>query len=147
MLLLWIPLLQQLTHFFTEPKLKGAFTMPAKPVFSPDSLNTFHYQKQVEDYLNYNFGFRGLFVKIKNSLEYAFWKEIPVEDNVEGKDGVIFSKGSLYRSMGVFYNGKEKNEKTIERINFLKEDLEKRGSHLLVVDNIGEKEKFLWVKQ
>lgn len=133
MLLLWLPMVQQFTGYFTEPVLKGAFTVPSKPVFSTDSLKTFQYQKQVENYLNYNFGFRGMFVKIKNSLEYIFWKEIPVEDNVEGKDGYIFSRGSILGSIGVYYNGIEKNKTTIERINFLKEGLEKNGSHLLVI--------------
>ncbi len=133
MLLLWLPMVQQLTGYFTEPLLKGAFTVPSKPVFSMDSLKIFRYQKQTEDYLNYSFGFRGLFVKIKNSLEYIFWKEIPVEDNVEGKDGYIFSKGSILGSIGVYYNGIEKNKTKIEKINFLKESLEKHGSHLLVM--------------
>ena len=133
MLLLWLPMVQQYTRYFTESKLKGAYTAPSKPVFSIDSLKTFQYQKHVEDYLNYNFGFRGALVKMKNSLDYLLWKEISLIDNIEGKDGYIFSKGSVYSSIGVFYNGREKNKKTIERINFLKEGLEKHGKHLLVV--------------
>ncbi len=133
MLLLWMPLAQQYTGYFTEPTLNGAFVLPTKPIFSVDSVKTFQYQKHLENYLNYNFGFRGLFVKIKNSFEYLFWKEIPVEDNIEGLDGYIFSKGSINRSIGVDYNGKETNKKTIERIRFLKDGLEKHGAHLVVV--------------
>jgi hypothetical protein len=130
---LWIPIIQQNTKCYDEPKLKGAYVGPIKPVCTIELIKTFQYQKQIEDYLNYQFGFRGLLVKIKNSLAYLFWKEIPVADNIEGKDGYVFSIGSIYRSIGLDYNGKEKNDATIKKIKFLKEGLEKQGTHFLAV--------------
>src|ERR1035437_9661077 len=102
-LLLWIPLFQQLTSYFKEPILKGAFLKPAKPIFSLDSIRTQQLQKQVENYENYNFGFRGLFVKIRNSLQYGLFREFNDLDLVAGKAGCIYSYGAIERTAGRDY--------------------------------------------
>lgn len=133
MLLLWIPLIQSLTGFFKEPKLSGAFTIPSKPEFSIDSLKSFQYQKHAEDYLNNTFGLRGFFVKVKNSWEYLLFKQINVEDQVEGEKGYIYSKSSIELNIGHYYNGSIKNANTIRKINFLKDGVEKRGGHFLAI--------------
>jgi len=133
MLILWLPLIQQLTGWAKEPSLHGAFTIPEKPVFSIDSLKTFSYQKKVEDYLNNTFGFRGLFVKIKNSWEYLLFTQINVEDQVEGKNGYIFSRSSIEKMIGKWYNGRGRNEQIIANINYLKEGVESRGGHFLTI--------------
>ncbi len=133
MLLLLVPIIQQKTGLFNQPVLQGAFVAPPMPVIALDSIRDSKYQKQVEDYLNYHFGFRGLLIKVKNSVDYLLWKDIPIEDNVAGKDGYIFSRGSMGRYNGDFYNGKDKNERTVEQINFMKEGLAKHGGKLLVL--------------
>ncbi len=131
--LLWLPFIQQLTKYFKETELKGAFVKPTLPKFSIDSLNEFKFQQQYENYENSNFGFRGIFIKIKNSLNYLVFKELSIEDNIAGKDNYIFSVGSIRRTLGLDYNGKNKNAATIEKINFLKKGVEKHGGHLLVL--------------
>ena len=130
---LWLPFIQEQTSFFKEPQLTGAFIKPNRPNFSIDSLNKLSFQKQYENYKNYSFGFKGLLVKIKNSVNYILFKELSVEDNFAGKDNFVFSVGSTERTLGVRYNGKEQNNATIEKINFLKEGLKKRGGHLIVL--------------
>ena len=131
--LLWLPLFQEFTKWFKEPTLKGAFVKPTIPKFSIDSINDFKFQKQLEDYENYNFGFRGLFVKIRNSVDYILFKELSILDNIAGKDGYIFSVGSIHRTLGLDYNGREKNAATIDKINFLKEGLANKGVHLIAL--------------
>jgi acetyltransferase AlgX (SGNH hydrolase-like protein)/Fascin domain-containing protein len=131
--LLWLPFFQQLTRLFKEPELKGAFVKPSMPVFSMDSLNALKFQKHFEDFENYNFGFRGLFVKIRNSVDNILFNDLSVVDNIAGKDGFIFSVGSIERALGIQYDGKAKNEAVIEKIKFLKEGIEKNGGHFLAV--------------
>lgn len=131
--LFWLPFIQESTHWFKEPALTGAFVKPAKPVFSIDSLRSLQFQKRFEDYENYNFGFRGFLVKLKNSLEYILFRKSNAIDIVEGKDGYFFSISSIDLSNGRYYSGKEHNEDVVSKIKFLKESLAKRGAHLLVV--------------
>jgi hypothetical protein len=129
-----LPLFQRITHLFNESELQGAFIKPGKPTFSPGSISTMAFQKQAEDYENYSFGFRTFVIKFKNSVDYLLYKDISVTDQIEGKDGYIFSWGSVDRSItGDRYNGKEKNEATVEKIKFVKEEIEKRGGHFLTV--------------
>lgn len=133
MAVLWLPLFQENQNCFKEINLKGEFLKPEKPKFSVDSFLSQSFQKKWSDYKNYNLGFKGLFVKIRNSLNYIFFRELSVVDNVAGKDGFIFSRGSAEQTAGKEYLGKEKNKATIEKINFMKNELEKKGVRFLVV--------------
>ncbi len=84
--LFWLPLIQELTHWFNEPALTGAFVKPTKPVLSIDSLKALQFQKRFEDFENYNFGFRGALVKLKNSLEYILFGELNAIDTQSSGD-------------------------------------------------------------
>jgi hypothetical protein len=115
-------------------ELMGAFVKPEKPKPSLAAVASADFQKQTEEYEKYNFGFRGFLIKFKNSINYLMYKELSTDDQLEGEDGYIFKRGSIRRNVtGELYNGKTKNDSTIFKINFLKERIEKRGGHLLVV--------------
>src|ERR1700752_4240194 len=131
--LLWIPLLQQFTKYFKEPQLNGAYIKPGLPDFSIDSLNTLRFKKDLEKYENSNLGFRAAAVKIKNTLNYLLFKELSVKNNFIGKDGYIFQTESTEQTLGISYGPKERYQAAIEETKFLKETLEQRGIHFLVV--------------
>jgi hypothetical protein len=135
LVVLSLPLLQRVTHLFNERcVLNGAFVKPDKPKFSLDSLSTSDFQKQTENYENYNFGFRAFLIKLKNSIDYFLYKDISVSDQLEGKNGYIYSWGSIEGTItGNRYNGKEKNDATISGITLVKNEIEKKGGHFLVV--------------
>lgn len=130
--LLWLPFIQEQTNFFKEPKLTGAFIKPPAPEFSLDSLNKLIFQKRFEDFENNNFGFRGLLVKIRNSIDYILFKDLSV-DNLGGKNGSIFNLPSVEKTLGIIYSGREHNMAAIQKIKFLKEGVEKNGGHFLTV--------------
>jgi hypothetical protein len=129
--LLWLPFIQEQTKIFNEPKLTGAFVTPAKPNFSIDSLNELSFQKQYENYKNCCFGFKGLLVKIKNSVNYILFKELSFWEFIVGKDGFVFNETHIKRTLGIYYNGKEKNNATIEKIKFFKDGLKNNGGKLI----------------
>ncbi|MBI3518577.1 MAG: hypothetical protein HY062_04370 [Bacteroidetes bacterium] len=130
---LWVPIIQQRFKLFKESELKGAYIKPERPHFSLDSVKTLAFQKQVEDYENFDFGFRPFFVKMKNSINYLLFHELSISDNIAGKDDFIFSLGSTKRTLGIAYNGSEKNNATLDKIEFLKNGVEKHGGHFLVL--------------
>lgn len=131
--ILWLPVFQESTGYFNETKLNGAYVDPAKPVFSWDSWTALDFQKKFEDFKNHHFGFRGFLVKMKNSMEYFLFGKINATDIIEGKKGYLFSYGSVNRYYGNLYNGEEKNSKTLEKIKFMKEGIEKKGKHFLCI--------------
>lgn len=132
-LLLWFPMFQEFTKQFKEVELTGAFTKPEKPTFNLQEIKSLAFQKKWEDYENSNFGFRGLFVKLRNSINNVLFGDLSVADNIEGKDGFIFSLGSVESTLGINHLKKEKIDSTIDKIKFLKEGIEKHGGQLLVV--------------
>jgi hypothetical protein len=130
--LLWLPFIQEQTKIFKEPKLTGAFVVPPAPKFSIDSLKELSFQKKFEDFENYNFGFRGLMVKARNSIDYILFNDLSA-DNLLGKNGSIFNFPSVEKTLGIVYNGRDHNMAVIERVKFLKESIEKNGGHFLTV--------------
>jgi hypothetical protein len=133
MMMFWIPLFQQITGYFKETELRGAFVVPKKPLFSIDSLKTTTYQKQLEDYENSNFGFRAFTIRVKNTLDFLLYKKINVEDQVEGQNGYIFSKTSLDKTFGLNYNGLPYNETILSKVNDFRNDLKKHGVQLIAL--------------
>jgi hypothetical protein len=131
--ILWIPILQECTRLVPETELKGAFMKPTEPNLTLDSLVSFDYQKQYEAYKNFNFGFRPLLVRIRNSINHILFNELSVTDNIEGKDNYIYSRGSIDRTLGITYNGKDKNNATLDKINFLKEGVEHHGGKFITI--------------
>src|SRR4051812_10155247 len=99
-ILMWLPFFQESTKLFHEPELFGAFEKPDKPNISAAEWKTGEYQKNLENYKNYNFGFRGFFVKIVNTINYFLFKKINPEDQIEGKQGYIYSQSSIDRYYG-----------------------------------------------
>lgn len=107
---------------------------PEKPEFSVDSFLSNSFQKKWEKYEDYNFGFRPFLIKLKNSLEFIAFRDIDNADIIAGKEDFLYSLGSVDRTMrGKYYNGKERNESTVNSILFLKKNIEKRGGHFLAV--------------
>jgi hypothetical protein len=133
MCMLWLPLAQKKIKFFKELPLNGAYEVPTNPKISVSTWLEGSFQKQKEDYENFKFGFRGLLVKLKNSLNYTLFKDIAPSDQIEGRNGFIYAKGSVDRYFGTVYNGREKNDSTVIKINFFKNAIESRGGHFLTV--------------
>ncbi|MGZ3862616.1 MAG: alginate O-acetyltransferase AlgX-related protein [Bacteroidia bacterium] len=129
--LLWLPILQEKSGYFNETPLKGAFVVPAKPEFSMDSLIELKFQKQFEDLINFDFGFRAFLVKLRNSANYVLFRELSNKDFICGKDNFIFDGNHIKYTLGMLYNGKEKNDQTVSKIKFLSDGLEKRGIKFL----------------
>ena len=123
----WLPLIQEQVGFFTECQLKGAFVKPVRPQFSIDSVNELKFQKQFEDYQNFNFGLRGFLVKIRNSVEYILYRELSNKNYIVGKDNFIFDIYKIENTLGLRYNRKEKTEDAVKKIKFLQEGLENHG--------------------
>jgi hypothetical protein len=129
--MLWMPFIQQYTRWLPELKLDGAFVESSLPPLTNESIKSFEYQNQFEKYQNEHFGFRPLMVKIKNSIDYWLFSELSNADNVEGKNGLIFSVGSIARTLGLDYNGKEVNQNRIDRIRFMNDGLKKHGCKVI----------------
>ncbi len=134
LLLMLMPLLQQITRYFNETELKGAYVKPEPPEFSIASVASLDFQQKTDAYQNFNFGFRSFLVRLTNSINYLLFKDIAVEDQIEGKNGFIYSVGSIKRNItGDAYNGKQKNENTITQLKYIENIIREQGGQLMVL--------------
>lgn len=133
-LLMFTPMLQQVTGYFYELELQGAYVKPEMPVFSFEKINSLEFQQKTEEYQNFNFGFRGFLIRLRNSINYLLFKDIAVTDQIEGKKGFIYSIGSIERNItGNAYNGKEKNDSTIKQLKSIVDVLQKKNVNVVLV--------------
>ena len=106
--LLLIPIIQQQTKLIRIGELKGAFT---KFESHPLSLKTWlngSYAKNQEKYLNQNFGFRNLFVRLYNQFQYTIFNEAKANGVIIGKDGYLYEENYILAHLGTDFIGEQK---------------------------------------
>jgi len=131
--LLFNPLLQENFSIFTIKPLEGAFT----PLQKPDSLieNWFSgkFQEKYEPYFNENIGFRPFFIRLNNQIKYSFYDIIKTKLTVLGENNHLFQSDYIDAYMGFDFVGNERIKKGFERIQYIQNELNKRGIYFVLV--------------
>lgn len=132
-LVLITPLLQKEFSFFNETPLKGAFTPITEPDLILENWFSGEYQLQYEKYFNDSIGFRSLFVRINNQLEYSLFDNVSAQGIVIGKEGVLYQEVYIQSYLGEDFIGDEKIISEVKKIDFVQKELLKRGKKMLYV--------------
>ena len=75
-------------------------------------------QKKFSNYLNENFGFRNVFVRLNNELNFRLYDEINAKNVILGKDDYLFEENYILTYKGKDFIGSQQIE---EKVNKLKE--------------------------
>ena len=95
MLLLFMPLVQQITGFVPVKALYGVFEPTPKPEWSLESYKINDYQKQLEQYTSENFGFREPTIRLYNQYLWTCYKKTYAKDVAAGKHGWLYYPQSV----------------------------------------------------
>jgi len=127
-----LPLIQQKTQFIEIKPLKGSYSKVDKPILSLKNWLEGEYQTQQEKYLNENFGFRSLSIRLINQLKYIFYNTANANGVEIGKEGYLFELGYIRDYMGYSFIGQEKiNDKLLE-IRKIQNELKQDDVNLIV---------------
>lgn len=128
-----LPIIQKKYPFVMILPLKGAVTYAENAKFSFKDWFSGEYQSKKEKYINDAFGFRPLFIRWHNQIEYSLFNKFNARDIVEGKDKYMF-EGSYIRSYyGQNFIGQSALDKVARNLEFLSNKLSLKGKKLLVV--------------
>lgn len=142
LVLLLAPFVQQTKGIvFVEP-LKGAVKTVERPDCTIDGWMSGQYQLQEDDFLKHNFGFRPLFVRVYNQLDYWLFGKIHTKNIVEGKDGYLFEVDYINEYLGRNFLGKEFLDKKVAKLKSISDSLSARGISLVVVLAAGKASYF-----
>jgi len=90
-------------------------------------------QKQTDNYLNQEFGFRTDIVHFNNEWQYRILNKANTKKVIVGKDDYLFSMRYIDAYIGNDYIGKEKAEEKVKRISKLNNQLDSLGKKMIVV--------------
>ncbi|MBL7910709.1 MAG: hypothetical protein JNJ41_06630 [Bacteroidia bacterium] len=120
-------------NFIRIPSLKGYIANPEKPLLNDSNWFSGHYQVNQENYLNSNFGFRSLYVRLNNQIDFSVFNKIHSQDVVLGKDNYLFEERYINSYCGKDFMGADSVEHILDQLAFISSEFKKRGKHLIIV--------------
>lgn len=133
MVCLFLPLFQSIFGFIKLKPLKGAITESVSVPFSIQSWFSYSYQSQEEEYLTNTFGFRSLFIRIHNQIDYVLFNVANANGVIIGKNNVLFEEAYINAYNGLDFIGTDSINQILYRLKYVTDTLEKLNKHLIVV--------------
>lgn len=133
LVLLWMPLIQQKTKMFWIKSLNGYFVPKEKPEFTWKSWFNGEYQTQEQDYIEDNIGFRPLFVKLYNQIDYSLFDEPNAYSVVIGKENYLYEEGYIITALGRNFVGYDIVNEKINKLRAVADTLRSLNVDLMVV--------------
>ncbi len=137
-ILISIPLMQQVTKFAYVVPLKGAVTNTERPKFSLNDWLSGEYQLKDEEYINRNFGFRSEFVRLNNQLDYWLFDKINAKGVLIGKEGFLYEMDYINEYLGRLYLGEDKIKSNMTKLKIVSDSLKSRGIDLVFLIAAGK---------
>jgi acetyltransferase AlgX (SGNH hydrolase-like protein) len=136
--LLSLPLFQQITEIVFVKPLKGAVKKTEKPEFTIDGWFSGKFQSVDEKFINTNFGFRSEFVRLHNQFDYWLFGEVNAKGVLIGKDGYLFEMDYINEYLGRLYLGKDKIDDHASKLKLISDSLESKGIDLVFLFAAGK---------
>jgi hypothetical protein len=131
---LFLPIIQTKLSLIPVKILRGAIEAPPKDApFIIQNWFTGNFQEQKEKYLNNSFGFRNIFIRIHNQLEYSFFSKINASNMVIGKDNYLFEELYIKGYYGTDFVGMDSINNIMRRLKYINDTLKKLNKTLLLV--------------
>ena len=132
-LLLFLPVIQIQTKFFSFEKLEGSFYPVEDVDISVDTWLENEYQTDKEKYLKDNLGFRLVFIRLYNQMLYSFYSMANNPGGVVGKENYLYLTDYVYNYTGENYIGDKKIKTRVENLKRLQNFFNKKNISLLTV--------------
>lgn len=131
LLLFFMPMIQQQFNIVKEKKLEGVENEAAVPIFATDVFLEGKFQKEFEEALDINIGFRKTLVRINNQIQYSVFNTTKAGDFVVGKNKCLLGKSYIFGYSGEDFTGKNVVDLQIEKAKVIEKELAKKNISLL----------------
>jgi hypothetical protein len=133
MVLLFYPLIQTYFPHIKEKQLQGSFTLAEKPDSLIENWFAGEYQIEYEKYYNDSLGFRSFFVRVNNQINFSIFNKPSTQNTIIGKDEILYQDFYIDSYLGNDYMGESKIDSEVKKIEFVQNELLKRGKKILYV--------------
>jgi len=113
--------------------LKGHIESVERPVFSWKDWFNGSYQNKLDKRTQHHFGFRSVFLRLKNQIDYTLFNEINARGVIEGKQGYLYEADYIKAYLGMRYVNEAEIIKKAKKIKFLQDTLAKLDKTFIVI--------------
>ena len=137
--ILVFPAIQKVKPVFNVNKLDGDFVLAEKPVFSWTEWFGGDFQIAYDKYLEDHIGFRDIFVRLINQIDYSFFRIPHAEGIIVGKNDQLFEYDYIRAFTGEDYIGEKNIDRKIRKLKFIQQYLkETKNIDLILVFEPGK---------
>ena len=133
LLFLFLPIIQNRINFINVKSLSGMYKLADDTVISPAGWFSGKYQQAKEKYLRDAFGFRNLFIRSRNQLDFSLFGKAHTDDFVIGKNDDIFWGWYFKTYTGRSFAGTKVLKERMGELKFIQDELAKQNKTLLIV--------------
>lgn len=132
-ILLILPIVQEKTNVIKVNPLKGSFQSEKIVEFSFQDWFEGIYSTKQDRYLNENFGFRNLFVRLYNQIQYSLFREAKANGVIIGKESYLYEENYILSYLGRDFIGEDKIKNRVEKLTKITDTLKTKNIDLLVI--------------
>lgn len=129
----FLPIIQQIVPIIKLIELNGSFEKKQYQAISFDSWFNGEYQQNTEKYLNEQFGFRSIFVKIYNQMYYSLFNTPKANSVLIGKNNYLYEEAYINAYFGNDFIGNDSIKRKVQRLKKIEEALKKSNTDLIIV--------------
>ncbi len=130
---LFLPLLESNLHLTTIPRLSGAYNLADDTGFTYEGWFSGKYQAHKEKFARDTFGFRSLFIRANNQLDYSLFHKAGNGNFIIGRNNNIFPEWYLRSFTGGDFSGSKLLKSKFEKLKYLQDTLAKLNKTFLIV--------------
>jgi hypothetical protein len=131
--LLLIPYFQVKTQYFKIPTLNGAIEKKIAPKLDLTSWLNGTYQEGYEAYLNDNFGFHDLIIRLNNQINFYIFKKAKANGVVVGKENYLYEESYIKAYYGQDFIGQSEIRKRLKRVHYIQQRLARMDKQFIIV--------------
>ncbi|MEI6124789.1 MAG: hypothetical protein WCQ95_14310 [Bacteroidota bacterium] len=132
--MLFLPLLQQNFHLLKFKPLNGYFeTVKQADTLKLKSWMDESFQKKYNSYLEDNFGFRELLIRVNNQINYSLFKKTEAKNVVVGKHDCLYEEGYILDYTGYTFLGTRFWDELLRRTKLVQDTLKKAHNTSLIL--------------
>ena len=138
LLLLLLPAIQHVFNLVEITPLKGSIEKVEPKKLTLDTWFSGDFQTDNEKFINDNFGFRNVFVRMNNEIAFRLYNKAKANGVIIGKNNYLYELNYLHSYNGTDFIGKDSIDQRMEKLKFIQDTLQKLNKTVLVVFAAGK---------
>lgn len=130
---LFLPMIQQFKKLVELKPLNGSYATIEEPVFKLNDWFEGKYQKNQEQYIDQEVGFRNFLVRTYNQIHYTLFDQARANNVIVGKENYLYDENYILAYLGRDFIGQKKIVDKVSKLQKISDTLRKQNIDIVVV--------------